>query len=125
LGCRPDYALLVYPVISSDAQIAHRGSFANLLGPTPDPALLHILSNETQVTADTPPTVLVHALDDKGVPPQNSEVYYRALQQAKVPSDLQGYPTGGHGFGYGRVPDNSPPNWLDKAFDWLRGKGLL
>ena len=125
LGCRPDFALLVYPVISSDVQIAHRGSFANLLGPTPDPALLHTLSNETQVTADTPPTVLVHALDDKGVPPQNSEVYYKTLQQAKVPSDLQEYPTGGHGFGYGSVPDKSPAGWLDKAFGWLRGKGLL
>ena len=125
LCCRPDFALLVYPVISSDVQIAHRGSFANLLGPTPDPAILRTLSNETQVTADTPPTVLVHALDDKGVPPQNSEVYYKALQQAKVPSDLQEYPTGGHGFGYGHVPDNSPPGWLDKAFGWLKAKGLL
>lgn len=125
LGCRPDFALLVYPVISSEAQIAHHGSFANLLGPTPDPALLRSLSNETQVTADTPQSVLVHALDDKGVPPQNSEFYYRALQQAKVPSELQEYANGGHGFGYGHVPDNSPPGWLDKAFGWLRAKGLL
>lgn len=125
LGCRPDFAILVYPVISSRPEIAHHGSFANLLGPNPDPALLRNLSNETQVTSDTPPTVLVHALDDKGVPPQNSELYYQALQRAGVNSDIQEYPKGGHGFGYGHVPDNSPPGWLDKAFDWLKAKGLL
>ena len=125
LSCRPDFAVLAYPVISSRPDIAHRGSFANLLGPNPDPKVLYSLSNETQVTANTPPTILVHALDDKSVPPQNSELYYQALQQAKVPSALQEYPKGGHGFGYGHVPDNSPPGWLDKAFDWLRGNGLL
>jgi len=125
LSCRPNFAVLVYPVISSRPDIAHRGSFANLLGPNPDPKVLHSLSNETQVTANTPPTILVHALDDKSVPPQNSELYYQALQQAKVTSTLQEYPKGGHGFGYGQVPDNSPPGWLDKAFEWLRGNGLL
>lgn len=125
LSCRPDFAVLAYPVISSRPDIAHRGSFARLLGPNPDPIVLHSLSNETQVTATTPATILVHALDDKSVPPQNSELYYQALQQAKVPSVLQEYPKGGHGFGYGHVPDNSPPGWLDKAFDWLSGNGLL
>ena len=123
LSCRPDFAMLVYPVISSRPDIAHHGSFARLLGPNPDPILLHSLSNETQVTANTPPTVLVHALDDKGVPPQNSELYYQALQAAGVPSTLQEYPAGGHGFGY--VPGKSPEGWLDKACDWLRANRLL
>ena len=125
MGCRPDFAILVYPVISSRPDIAHHGSFANLLGPNPDPALLHSLSNETQVSANTPPTVLVHALDDKGVPSQNSELYYQALQATGVPSTLQEYPVGGHGFGYGKNPDKSPAGWLDKACDWLRTKHLL
>jgi len=125
MGCRPDFAMLVYPVISSRPDIAHHGSFANLLGPNPDPALLHSLSNETQVSANTPPTVLVHALDDKGVPSQNSELYYQALQAMGVPSTLQEYPVGGHGFGYGKNPDKSPPGWLDKACDWLRTNRLL
>ena len=125
MSCRPDFAMLVYPVISSRPDIAHHGSFANLLGPNPDPALLHFLSNETQVTANTPPTVLVHALDDKGVPPQNSELYYQALQKAGVSSTLQEYSTGGHGFGYGKNPDKSPPGWLEKACDWLRTQRLL
>ena len=124
-SCRPDFAVLVYPVISSRADIAHRGSFANLLGANPDPALMHSLSNETQVTANTPPTVLVHALDDKLVPSQNSELYYEALRQAGVPSILQEYPSGGHGFGYGKNPDKSPVGWLDKACEWLRTRQLL
>lgn len=124
-GCRPDFALLVYPVISSRPEFMHKGSFSNLLGPSPDPALLRLLSNETQVSKQTPPTVLVHALDDKAVPPRNSEVYLETLRAAGVPSTLQEYPSGGHGFGYAKTPDKSPAGWLDKAFDWLRGNGHI
>jgi acetyl esterase/lipase len=125
LSCRPDFAVLVYPVISMKDGIAHKGSKANLLGPNPDPALVENLSNETQVTPQTPPTLLVHAEDDHVVLIENSRLMYAALQKAGVPSALQEYPHGGHGFGFGPQQKNAPPGWLDKAYDWLKSQGLL
>jgi acetyl esterase/lipase len=124
LSCRPDFAVLVYAVISMQDGVTHQGSKLNLLGPNPDPALVKNLSNETQVTTQTPPTVLVHAEDDGAVPIENSRLMFAALQKAGVPSVLQEYPPGGHGFGFGNKPDNSPPGWLDKAYDWLQGHGF-
>jgi acetyl esterase/lipase len=123
-SCRPDFAVLVYAVISMKDGITHQGSKENLLGPNPDPALVENLSNETQVTPQTPPTLLIHAVDDNVVPIENSRLMYAALQKAGVPSALQEYPHGGHGFGFGAKPDNSPPGWLDKACDWLKLQGF-
>jgi acetyl esterase/lipase len=125
LSCRPDFAVLVYPVISMKDGITHGVSKANLLGPNPDPQLVESLSNETQVTPQTPPTLLVYAQDDPTVPIENSRLMYAALQKAGVPSALQEYPHGGHGFGFGRNPDPSPPGWLDKAYDWLKSRGFM
>ncbi len=125
LCCRPDFAVLVYPVISMKDGITHAGSKGALLGPNPDPALVANLSNDTQVTHDTPPTVLVHAEDDGAVPIENSRLMYAALQKAGVASALQEYPHGGHGFGFGNHPDNSPPGWLDHAYDWLKTQGWV
>jgi acetyl esterase/lipase len=125
LGCRPDFAVLVYPVISMKDGITHAGSKANLLGPHFDPAPVENLSNEDQVTPQTPPTILVHALDDGAVLPENSQLMYAALQKAGVPSELDEYPHGGHGFGYGHEPDGSPPGWLDKVYAWLKGQGFM
>jgi len=124
-GCRPDFAVLVYPVISMKDGITHQGSKKNLLGPNPDPKLVENLSNETQVTPQTPPTLLVFVDDDKTVPPENSRLMYAALQKAGVPSALQEYPHGGHGFGFGKTPDHSPAGWLDKAYDWLKAQGFM
>ena len=125
LSCRPDFAMLVYPVISMKVGNTNHGTRQNLLGPNPDPALVENLSNETQVTPKTPPTLLVHAQDDPIVPIENSRLMYAALQKAGVASALQEYPHGGHGFGYGHQPDHSPPGWLDKAYGWLKGQGLV
>jgi acetyl esterase/lipase len=125
LSCRPDFAMLVYAVVSMQPGVTHQGSKDNLLGPNPDPTTVNNLSNELQVTAHTPPTVLVHAVDDGAVPIENSRLMYAALQKAGVPAALQEYPHGGHGFGYGATPDHSPPGWLDKAYDWVKGQGLL
>ena len=126
LGCRPDFAVLVYPVITLRVPgVTHEGSKLNLLGPNPDPAVVANLSNDTQVTAKTPPTLLVHALDDGAVPIKNSRLFYAALQKAGVPSAPQEYPHGGHGFGYQRPIDKSPPGWLDKAYDWVKGQSLV
>lgn len=124
-SCRPDFAVLVYPVISMKDGITHQGSKHNLLGPNPDPALVENLSNESQVTTQTPPTLLVHAADDGAVPIENSRLMYAALQKAGVPSALQEYPRGGHGFGFGPNQKNAPPGWLDKAYDWLKAQGFM
>jgi acetyl esterase/lipase len=125
LSSRPDFAVLAYPVISMKAGITHQGSKDNLLGPNPDPALVESLSNETQVTAQTPPTILVHAQDDGLVPIENSRLMYAALQKAGVPAELDEYPHGGHGFGYGPNQTNAPAGWMDKVYDWLKSQGMM
>jgi acetyl esterase/lipase len=125
-SCRPDFAVLVYPVITLKVPgVTHEGSKSNLLGPDPDPVLVENLSNETQVTTQTPPTLFVHADNDTGVPIENSRLMMAALEKAAVPTGLHQYSTGGHGFGYGAVPDNAPAGWLDKAYDWVKGHGFL
>lgn len=124
-GCRPDFAVLVYPVITLQVKgVTHEGSKLNLLGPNPDPALVTSLSSETQVTPRTPPTLLVHAEDDHAVPIENSRLMLAALQKAGVPCELQGYPHGGHGFGFGPEQLNAPPGWLENAYDWLQAQGF-
>jgi acetyl esterase/lipase len=125
LNCRPDFAVLVYPVISMKDGVTDQGTKQHLLGPNPDPALVQSLSNDTQVTPQTPPTILVHAVDDRTVPIENSRLMYAALQKAGVPSALQEYPHGGHGFGFGPNQKNAPPGWLDNAYNWLKGQGFV
>ena len=126
-SCRPGFAVLVYAVISMKDGVTHQGSKQNLLGPSPDPKLVENLSNETQVTPQTPPTLLVHAADDGSVPIENSRLMVAALQKAGVPSALQEYPHGGHGFGFGLndYNNNAPSGWLDKAWDWLATQGFM
>ena len=123
---RPDFGVLVYAVISLDDLITHQGTKQNLLGPDPDPALAKSLSNETQVTAQTPPTLLVHAVDDDGVPIEHSRRMCSALHKAGIPSAIHEYPVGGHGFGFGpnEYNNNAPPGWLDRVFDWLKNQGF-
>jgi dipeptidyl aminopeptidase/acylaminoacyl peptidase len=87
--------ILLYPVISFEDSIAHRGSRDNLIGLHPDAALVREYSNELQVTAQTPPTFLVHAGDDKTVPVANSLHFYEALQANGVPAEMHIYPKGG------------------------------
>jgi len=122
-SCRPDFTVLVYAVITLKDGVTHQGSKLNLLGPNPDPALVENLSNETQVTPRTPPTLLVHAEDDKAVPIENSRLMLAALQKAGVPSALQEYPHGGHGFGFGPKQTHAPAGWLDHAYEWLQAQG--
>jgi acetyl esterase/lipase len=125
-SCRPDYAALVYPVITLRTPgVTHEGSKKNLLGPQPDAALVEALSNETQVAAQTPPTVLVHSLDDEAVPIANSRLMLAALEKAGVPGELQEYATGGHGFGFGPKSTHAPPGWLDRAQAWLEARGFV
>lgn len=124
VSCRPDFMILVYPVITLTKAFTHRGSRRNLLGTQPDRKLVESLSNETQVTPKTPPTILFHADNDKGVPPENSVCFYLALRQAKVPAAMHIYRKGGHGFGM-RVQDGPVASWTARCADWLGMQGLL
>ena len=91
--------ILAYPVISFGTDYTHRGSMRNLLGDNPDPKLVASLANETQVTAQTPPTFLFHTTQDDAVPVENSIYFYLALRKAGVPAEMHIYERGPHGVG--------------------------
>lgn len=123
-GSRPDFLILAYPVISFTTEYVHKGSRRNLLGENPDPALMENLSNEKQVTPRTPPTFLFHTTEDKGVPPENSILFYLALRKAGVPAEMHIYERGRHGVGLG-ASDPVLSSWPGRLADWLRSRGLL
>lgn len=121
---RPDFMVLVYPVISLTTKYTHTGSKNNLLGKDPDPKLVESLSNELQVTAKTPPTFLMHTSGDTGVPAENSVLFYLALRQHKVRAELHIYQDGGHGFGL--APGNPVlGTWPARCEAWMRANGWL
>jgi len=121
---RPDFLVLVYPVISMTEPWLHRGSRDSLLGEPPDPAAALALSSEKQVTPRTPPAFLVHSTDDVGVPVENSLAFYAALRRASVPAELHVFQKGGHGYGLGRSEDGTDA-WPGLCEAWLRGRGWL
>jgi acetyl esterase/lipase len=124
VSSRPDFLILCYPVISMTADFIHKGSRNNLLGPNPDEKLLRSLSNETQVTAETPPTFLFHTHEDTGVLPDNSIAFYSALRKAGVPAELHIYEKGRHGIGLAKdVPGTS--SWPEQCREWLKARDLL
>ena len=120
---RPDFMMLIYPVISFNQEIGHVGSRDNLLGKNPDKKLVHLFSNEEQVTSQTPPTFLVHASDDDGVNPENSVRFYQALLKNKVPAELHLYEHGGHGFGLHNTTTNE--DWFQSCIEWMKANKLL
>jgi acetyl esterase/lipase len=124
LSCRPDFMVLVYPVISFTAPFTHKGSRSNLLGKTPDAGLVESLSNEKQVTAQTPPTFLAHTSEDTGVSPQNSVAFYLALHQHKVPAELHIFEKGGHGMGLGRG-NLAFSHWPELCAAWLQTRQII
>lgn len=124
VSCRPDFMVLIYPVVSLIEWCAHSGSRRNLLGNNPDEKLVENLSNERQVTPETPPTFLVHTYEDKGVPAENSVYFYLALRKAKVPAEMHLYQKGPHGFGLGQK-HGAVSSWPLRCADWMRGLGLL
>ena len=121
---RPDFVVLAYAVITSKAPYAHQGSFQNLLGRSPDPALLEELSNELHVTAETPPTFLFHTNADTTVPAENSVQFYLALRKAGVQAELHIFQPGAHGVGLG-MNDAVLDQWPPLLASWLRARGLL
>tara|TARA_R110002050_G_scaffold261556_1_gene401663 strand:- start:161729 stop:163525 length:1797 start_codon:yes stop_codon:yes gene_type:complete len=117
-SARPDFSMLIYPVISMEDGITHNGSKVNLLGENPSEALIETYSNEKQIDANTPPpTILIHATDDRSVPVENSINYYLALKENKVPAEMHIYENGGHGFGLGRFGTHL--NWPKACENWL------
>jgi acetyl esterase/lipase len=120
---RPAFLMLGYPVISFDDAIAHRGSREMLLGSKPTPALMRRYSSELNVTAQTPPTFIFHAADDKTVPVANSLRFFESLHAAGVPSELLVFPAGGHGFGLNN--STTPDRWIERLRDWLLSRGYL
>src|SRR5215469_3863194 len=120
---RPDFLVLGYPVISF-TQNVHQGSKRALLGDNPDPKLVENLSNELQVTAQTPPTFLFHTSNDQTVPVENSVMFYLALRKAGVPAEMHIYENGPHGVGLAPT-DEALSSWPARLADWMRGRGLL
>jgi acetyl esterase/lipase len=123
-SARPDFSILIYPVISMDSEITHMGSRINLIGNKPSPETVHHFSNDLQVTKNTPPAFLVHSMDDDVVPVQNSINYALALKKYKIPCELHIYEKGGHGYGLGRSNDTET-SWPEACKKWLRARGFL
>lgn len=124
LSCRPDFSILMYPVVSMDTTIAHMGSRRNLIGADPTAEKADHFSNEKQITADTPPAILIHADDDKAVLPENSVAYYLGLRKHQIPASLHIFQGGGHGFSLAKDMGNTE-NWPLIVKGWMEERGLL
>jgi acetyl esterase/lipase len=123
-SARPDFSLLIYPVVSFDTAITHRGSRNNLIGLKPGEEQVRRFSNELQITASTPPAFLVHSADDKAVPVMNSIGYFKGLQKNNIPAELHIFQKGGHG--YGLSPNGgTESSWPDLCIKWLKAMGLI
>jgi acetyl esterase/lipase len=124
VGSRPDFAVLGYPVITLTEAWTHQGSKTSLLGDQPDAALARSLSNETQVTANTPPTFIFQTNADTTVPAENSVYYFLALRKAGVPAELHVFKDGPHGVGLA-MQDPALSEWPKVLANWLRASGFL
>ncbi len=124
VSSRPDFAILAYPVIGFDKPYTHRGSQRNLLGENPDPELVQSLSNEQQVSEQTPPTFLFHTVADKAVPVENSIEYFKACRANGVPAELHLFPEGRHGLGLAQGTPGAS-QWPELCRQWLRQLGVV
>lgn len=124
VSARPDFLMLMYPVITMDGPAVHAGSRKALLGAAPTADSIALMSVERQVTAATPPTLLIHTQADAAVPVENSILFYQALTRAKVPAEMYLFEHGSHGMGM-RGGLGTASEWPRRAEEWLRGRGLL
>lgn len=120
LSLRPDFMILIYPVISMKDGLTHGGSRTNLLGKSPSEEQITLFSNELQVNATTPPTWITHTGDDKVVPVENSIRFYQELIRNKVPAEMHLYPAGNHGFVL-KLPTDE---WMQPLFEWMQKSGI-
>lgn len=123
-SCRPSFSVLGYPVINLVESWAHKGSGKNLLGDKATEDQLKDLSNDAQVTKDTPPAFLFHTSEDRGVPAENSIAYYSALLKNGVPAELHIYQWGPHGVGMA-PGEPAVESWTEQLHGWLRQSGIL
>jgi acetyl esterase/lipase len=123
-SARPDFLMLMYPVITMQDPAAHAGSRKALLGATPSAESIALMSLEKQVTSATPPTLLIHTQEDQAVPVENSILFYQALTRAKVPAEMYLFEHGSHGMGM-RDGLGTTSLWPRRAEEWLRERGLL
>jgi acetyl esterase/lipase len=123
-SARPDFLVLMYPVITMKDPAAHAGSRRALLGAAPSAASIELMSLEQQVTSATPPTLLIHTQEDQAVPVENSILFYQALTRAKVPAEMYLFEHGSHGMGM-RDGLGTTSLWPRRAEEWLRERGLL
>ncbi len=121
VSCRPDFTLLVYPVVTM-GELTHGGSKKSLLGPDPKPELVQLFSNEKQVTDKTPPMFLTHAIDDKAVPVENSRQLVEALKSRNIPVSYMELPFGGHGLNHYQGPMWDA--WQKQSIEWLAAQGF-
>lgn len=119
ISARPDFMVLIYPVVTMISDHTHKGSQFNLLGSNPTGALINEYSNELQVSENTPPTFMVHASDDAAVPVENSLNLYKALKDKRIKAEMHIYPEGGHGFGLA-LRQGYLQTWTDRLYDWLQ-----
>jgi acetyl esterase/lipase len=117
---RPDFMILIYPVITSDSTFSHHGSIRNLLGENPPAELLNAFSNEKQITEKTPPAFLIHSADDKVVPVKNSISFAEALIKSNVQVEMHIFPKGGHGYGMNNKTTES--EWFPLCVKWVKAK---
>lgn len=121
LSCRPDFSILLYPVITFDDSFTHKGSKKALLAnQLENQELVNYYSNEKQVSSQTPPAILIHASDDKAVPVNNSIEYYKALVANDVKAEMHIYPEGGHGFGLA-TKKGYLSTWMDRCTTFIEG----
>jgi acetyl esterase/lipase len=123
-SARPDFSLLIYPVISFETSFTHMGSRNNLIGNNPSEAAIKRFSNELQITGKTPPAFIVHAADDKGVSVKNSLVYLEGLVKNNIPAELHVFQKGGHGFGLA-INKGTESSWPDLCIKWMKARGLV
>ena len=124
VSAKPDFSILIYPVISMENGITHQGSRTNLLGSSLSIEMINNFSNEKKIDASTPKTFIVHATDDQSVPVENSINYYLELKKNKISAEMHLYEKGGHGFGTGK--QNLPvDSWETRFEDWLKLQGFL
>ena len=124
MSSRPDFMLLLYPVITMREEFTHTGSRLNLLGDNAPWAMVKKYSGEMNVTPETPTTFLVLADDDDVVPTRNSIEFYSALKKNNVPAEMHIFKEGGHGFGINKL--NKPVDqWPDLFYDWLKASGII
>lgn len=124
VSARPDFLMLLYPVITMQEPAVHKGSRKALLGAAPSAADVALMSVETQVTAATPPTLLIHTQEDRTVPVENSILFYQALTRAHVPAEMYLFEHGSHGMGM-RAGLGTASEWPRRAEEWMRARGLL